>query len=430
MGNAHIWQRMLWKEFRENWAVLFVGVALPLGLLCLPKGSELLYPGIGLTSILLTLWAAERAHSRGIGHKGSRIQLPVTAALRWTFTYLIPALVPVAVGAAVGYLIGNSGQTNVPTAVVVPAVVLYMLANFTLSTVVTAALSVIPAIMLGVALLFGAFDMAQIRSSMPLFLGVIAGALLASLVWELSARKQRYLLGRIGAVLALAGFTAGALAMNGMFRPSKPTHFEWQGAYSQNLQSPDRTLMVEAETIRDVNTPAWGQQKYAGSMIFCDIRSGRTKTQEFPAAAQPIGFINLKSSKAVLLLQQKPGDARVHLLRWGDSVSEVTQFLVGREALKTRYTFAEVSPDGRYALVAFNSKLGVGYDLWLLDLPGQSAALITANTGAAWEYTGLAHVSWCGDHAILSNVGTALNVDLHTKRAALLHIATDGRTAR
>ena len=61
MSNPRIWQRLIWKDLRESWLILLLGIALPLALLPLRHQSGHYgweSAGLFLDLMLVMLWTA------------------------------------------------------------------------------------------------------------------------------------------------------------------------------------------------------------------------------------------------------------------------------------------------------------------------------------------------------------------------------------
>jgi len=82
-------------------------------------------------------------------------------------------------------------------------------------------------------------------------------------------------------------------------------------------------------------------------------------------------------------------------------------------------------PDGQWLLFITKSAVGLGSDLWLLDLHSRTTKLLLAN-----EPLSQVHVSWVSDFAIVSGYGRAVRVDLPSRTARLVSLPCRGGEKR
>ncbi len=468
MGTWHLWHRLLWKEARESWPLLGISLALPLALVawlhdphtrCIT--SMPVEVGGALLSILITLWAVDRVHGKALVRRKARTQLPVPAFTRWLATYLLPLLIPLLAGIALGillvenkhamYLITHDSLTNgAPDREYsyqfaqryLLDFLLYMLATFALSTTLAAVLPAIPAVMAGIVWLFLGFDATSPTRNLTLFLCAIGGALLGSLAWELCARRQWYLPGRVLALLLLAGLTSAPalLALLTTPQPVDPSIVNGYAMQYRGVYTTDNLIRLESSlnsissleynkpnVKSDANRPPF--YKYippTDEVVYHNLHEGDlTKQHEFEANVLPLLIANQHEA---FLAQQRPHEAAIHLLTWdlrSDAVHEVMQFPVKYDALRfvsllgnvDSYSNAALSPDGRYLLFALASEAMPGRDIWVLDLAQRRAGLVMANVNFDGQ-----PVAWSAGHALLSAGGTLLQVDLAALHARYLDV--------
>lgn len=455
MGTWHLWHRLLWKEARESWPVLLLILALPLALfvlLCHPGTVyySLMPPmevGAALISILVSLWAVDRVHGKALVHRKARTQLPVPALTRWLATYLLPLLIPLLGGIALGVLCVEYRvwSSSLPHGINVTvqqdwksayqgapgyllATTLFMLANFVLCTTLATVLSAIPAIMAGVAWLFLGLDSAQPERGNPLFLCAIGGALLGSLAWELCARRQRYLPGRILSLLLLAGITTLPVLLVLLVSHSR------QSTLPPNYNSGGFITTDFTTTLR----PHYDERHHvilADMIEYNSLREHVTTKHQFEGNILPLLLV--ADQHEAYLAQQHPHESAIHLLAWDvhrNAVHEVMQFPAQRDALQlicgfatsAGYGNAAASPDGRYLLFVTVSDSAHGRDIWVLDLPHQRAGMVLANVNpnpfdANWLNQEI-ECAWSAGCALLTVGNEMVQVDPAAMRAKYLDI--------
>jgi len=423
------WGRLLWKEWREGWPILAVGVVLPL--LTLPMSgregwtnSGLDYSVMGLVGILLVLWAADRARRIGMDRGPARQALPVPAPARWIFLHLAPLAIPALVGAALGIMIGAWHAESIPLRAAITAAVLYMLSTFLLATMLSPVLSMIPALIIGVVWLFFGMDLVRWGNVTPLFLKVIVLALVASLLWEAFSRARWVWTGRVVVILLLltAFVTPGSLR-NLTHRPDAEQD---QSSFEFPIT---HTPVVSDDGLQEIEFGQANDEIFSNSVMFYTDDRDRTRfNREFPYFTRPLDYI---SGNQILLGRQAPGERVVHLSVWDahtDQVREKGRFSAVKDLL-ARTVRANFSPDGRYLLLIVQSQhpysqgpMFLG-DLWIADLAHGRAVPVMANV--LLPDVENPPMSWTSERLYLSEYN--ILVELRTLRGRCLKPTDFGR---
>jgi len=424
-----IWGRLLWKEWREDWPILLIGVALPL--LTLPMSKREGWGAfdisvLGLVAILVTLWAADRAQRAGLGRTDTRIYLPATMVTRWLFIYLVPMAVPALIGLSVGWMIAgwHPGRDSVLN--VLAAGMLYILSAFLLSTTLTAIFTALPAIIAGVVWAFATFDIGLPAAQLPLFIGMIAICLVATVLWETVARKRNPLAGRI--VLAL-------LLLFVVFHPWElgPELGLEKSSYSgphvpSSVIDRQRYLRVSVHNIDRKTTRVPAHLTYQEVELAVYLRKGEEQAQlvqTFPQIAEPLGFID---GTHVLVGHQPAGSPIVHLFNWdirSNIVTETGRFTAVRDFL-TRASGVCLTPDGRYLAVTVRNARQSN-NLWIVDLPHGQVTMAMANV--MMELNSLNECAWIDDRLYIGNYSRPnVIIDLQTMRGRIVTAADLRRT--
>jgi len=414
------WGRLLWKEWREGWPILAIGVALPLLTLPMsnnPRWQAYEYSIMGLVGILLVLWAADRAHRIGMDRGPVRQVLPIPGPARWIFMYLVSLLIPALIGISVGVMMGVwHHEVNFNNALI--AAILYLLSTFLLVTTLTPSLSMIPAVIAGIIWLFVGLDLVRWGGVTPLFMKVIGLALVASLLWEAFSRAQWVWTGRaVVVVLLLTAFmTPEALRNLQSHRdPSQPPSYTING-----ISTEDNLISI------GFSSP---ESLWKSILSFNDRRDRFEHSREFPYFTRPLGFL---TEDRVVLGHQVPREREIHLSVWDVHKDEVREEgrLMAMKGLLAAAGSSELSPDGRYLLLVKPKKelepnLGLFWgDLWVADLKQGRALPVMANVLLpAWEHPPAA---WTPERLYLSGYG--IQIDLRSMRGKYLAPADFGRT--
>lgn len=372
----HIWQRLLWKEWRESWPVLAVGVLLPL--LLLPGlrnprwGSNLdaiAFSSVALISILITLWAVNRVSGRMPGKPGTRGVLPLTGLTRWVDLYLPAALVPAIIAVPLGMLVVVASNRDGAPGEFVAAMVLFLLVNYALSTVLARVLSPIPGILAGVTWLFMAFDEVTMDQEMRHYVIVIAAMLLASLPWEALAAKHRYGLGRFAAIFVMAGVIGGLLVYP-QFRHDTAVNIE-----QLPLHGPSRYL--PSSYIESSSGGLVALSGARGEFLLRDSSGREIGRVVLDDDVQPLEFIG---QTGALFLQQQPGKT-ARLLAWDARDNQVRE--VAKLALEPKVFSKAVSP-------AMSARMGgMRWYCWrrlIRCMAPMSGWLISSEVKRHWRY--------------------------------------------
>lgn len=433
-NNARVWARLLWKEWREAWPILLIGLVLPLLTLPLSKREgwgSLDYSVMGLVGILLVLWAADRARRIGMDRGQVRQALPVSLPTRWVFMYLVPLPVPVLTGIAIGIMMHTWHADWVPLPLGMLTGILYLPAVFFVVTLLTPTLSFIPAVILGVLWLFFGLDTERPDNLFPMFIKVIVACLLASLVWDAFAAKQRYWVGRTVMVVLLLVALIDPQALREISWPSRTdveagpqAHVPWAVVYPMGADW-GRVVNTVADTSRKVYRPH--ATLTSVELQYYDRRERKALcVRSFKQAAQPLAFI---SEHQVLIGQQYPGESDIHLSVWDLQADRVVEKgrLTAEKKLLSSTTGAELSPDGRYLVIYKQGKFDPNVrdtlvDLWIADLARGRAVPVMMNI-IPNDYIMRSPVSWTPDRLYLATFGGGIQVDLHTLRGRYLTLA-------
>ncbi len=229
--NREIWKRLLWKEWRENWLYLLIGVGVPLAYVAISKLSNEM-PNIDLigslfifTFILVTVYAIIKAIFNFQSYKIIEKQLPVKRNIRYIINYFVPMLIPVLFGLSCAYMeISINAMVisfdsgiyiqSLPDDKIICYLVLIMLAWYLLITTATRFLSKIHRLIIGILLLLRVLYsyFSGITISIEYLLWIIASMVTAIFIWEFCQIKNRSSIGNNSVFIIL--FLTSILPLN------------------------------------------------------------------------------------------------------------------------------------------------------------------------------------------------------------------------
>jgi hypothetical protein len=434
-----LWQRLLWKEWRLSWPLPAAGLVLLLAVVVLKRQSEVIFAlGLMLLAIAVLLVAASRVLDKGMARPDGLGTLPLARPIAWIAVYLLPGIAPLLVGALVGVAMcgarhyseghhGNFESLAENPQLVAPAMALFFLALFLVSTLFTRASSLVLAVIGGLLWLFYGLlsNFEMLHEATGLFGVCTAGCLGASLVWEWCAAHQRYILGRVllgvvllGACLPLVPWSA---VLGDIEQPEAREH-DFAGS-----------SVTTADTLLECRS-FFDRQNRMGRLTVINCWTHELMDKELDAGeiVHPLCWLD---ADRVLVIRQRPEADKATLQEWEyhtDRWETRGTVDLERDGL-TRMRMVMPAPDGRYALVQLTSRAGLGLDIWLLNLQTASASLVLADVGCrlSWEYQSFLHLaSWQPARVFLSGGHPGFVIDLPSGRAYPLVGTLSGRALR
>lgn len=369
-----MWQRLLWREYRESAPFVLIGVALPILLLAFRKyrGDIVLLP-VMVIMVMVAVWAAARAQEK----RDSELPLPVP--LRLASRYLLPVIGVSMIGLAVGCLAAfrfyPSAHPNLIPLTIGLCIVIYMLC-----LVGSSVLTLIPAIFMGLVGVFISFALLFDNPPLAVFhwlpLRLLCVALVTAVFWEGYRGRGRLVIARIAlpVLMTVAIFWA----------PLSNIEID-------NLTHTSSSLPPSAPVIAVYNS---FDSEGTLSMDYDHIQRGyiclfdkRTPRRYFisPARIAPSGdyirSLACLDRRVVLFAVQAPKDVNIRVVAWDAPTGQVNERFrfTGWRGMISRYPYASQSPDNRYLLLGVDSKIGLGYDIWLLDMQRNGATLVVPN---------------------------------------------------
>ncbi len=426
MTNSETIKRLLYKEFRESWLIVFTLFVLPAVAISMDRTgrrSEFVDGLVMFTSFLLPVlmvaWAVGKSDVKNGGAKAFSGGLPVNPMLEWFTTTVLPLAVVFPLGMWAAWWFSLTSVSPDQTQVLNGG--LLFTAMFTAALVAARLTSIW--VGLGAALLTLGFLGAGSNDgdlSTKLCLGVIATALVLSLISVL-ARKKTPKVRAVwsGAWLVLvAGFV---VAVNWQPLGSRPDHSPYSRYFRVN-----NSFLVQIEE----HAQPGGQSKftahYGGPPGFPAPGAPVTRVREFPAGST---VVSSRQKALYVLAPPEVMTRRAHLLAWDmadDSVREICSIPTGG------YSFgygsgAYISSDGTQMLLHLPTLLGAGVRgigsypeltaIWLVDIDSGKARLCAASS--AFD---VMSVGWTPKHATLGSSSGVRAVDRRTGRMSKIEL--------
>jgi hypothetical protein len=454
MNALAVWKRLLWKEVREGWPVfalafvappLCFGLPLIVGRLTPHREVMAFVAAIGVPTAIALWVISDRKRSKNRWQNASA-SLPVPPLVEWCITILLPATGLALAGAWLGLWSGALvGWYNAPSLALTYGV--FFSAFFIACCFITGAFKYLAPFS---ALLWGAWfnvtvqvcfgDRPQpgaLETALLFNTCILAISAAASLAFSVSLRDRinlRYTAAVALAIIVMPG--PYAVVMGYVARNLIVSRHEDQMG---GLISADRSYWLTFDG-RDV--PA-GYVK----AVFGRPPGDSKSTRSFRRTIRAVGVVD---QRFVYFARQLPDDARVSILEWdtrAGNVRTVTSFTAGKGSLVDRgigaqtlpvmvgrfhaYTsdifgpWGHVSPSGQYLVLKTRTAVGLGDDLWIVNLRDGRRRQALANALFPKE-----RANWNGNKLVLSGDGNPLAIDLRSGRSQVVYgiqAPTEGR---
>lgn len=458
MNALAVWKRLLWKEFREGWLPMLAAVVVPLMLFpaasMFPRLSSVRNYLILVVEIIpllaVALYATKKADLMD-RRASMATALPVESRLNWLVSFLIPTAVMAAVGAMYGAMslvpalrelhgwmfrgTASDAQTAMFFTVFVARAMcawgLLFAGCFASCYLLSSATSSWAGMAVGVAWVIYGVGVVSMTSSVGgqnvaqwlwdtqrtmgelithnaalLSAAVLGCALFAALANRALMRKRQIL--SFGAALAmLLGVESPAIIAEVRHSREAGTGWSYSGPYTS---STDGAFVVNAA--RNSQTPG------EAGIVCNDLRTERTITKVFKT---PIVIVCAKGPD--VYLARPAGHGRgCEILIWNTRTNVVEPAAAISLDATNRFGFACASPDGRYLLIDFASKLGMGRDLWIVDIDKHRGRMIWPNS-----YYRMDDVAWSSDRLYVPAEDQYVRIDLTSMKARYWKTEDNGR---
>ncbi|HEY3377230.1 MAG TPA: hypothetical protein VGL77_07005, partial [Armatimonadota bacterium] len=413
-----IWQRLLWKEFRESSPFVLIGVVLPLLCLAFSKfRGEIIGLPICIVIVTVAVWASARAQEKRDG--GLPISVPQRLASR--FLLLILGVIPVglSLGCLTAFRLDEAVQLDM-----IPLTLGVCVLVAVFCTVISSVYALIPAVVAGVLLALVSFTTFHSPELFWVQLRILFAVLVFAVFWDGYRGKRRVLIGRIAlpVLLALAVFwgVIGDGETGDMPHSSSQSPSTAPRIAVGNFFYSDGTLSLDYDRSRQE------------TICLLDRRIPRRYFIAPERIAPPGDYLRSLTCldrRVVLFAVQAPKDAQVRVVAWDVHTGQVAERFrfTGWRGMMAGYCYTSHSPDNHYLLLGGDSKIGQGDDFWLLDLQRNHATMVAANAERG-RYNdnrdaALREAIWTPDRLILRLEMRSLIVDLRTLRVAPLQLA-------
>ncbi|MDO8586029.1 MAG: hypothetical protein Q7T82_03220 [Armatimonadota bacterium] len=458
MSAWQIWKRLLWKELREGWLALMVAnllpaVLFPAAALC-PRDSDHREYLVFLVAIgpllVVALYAGRKAEGKGRTNELA-VVLPGKRAATWVTSLIIPlaftALAGIVYGALNNVLIFHDifNSRGPETAYkllysrlslnIVLGWSLVFAACFSACYLLSSAVSIWAALaggvigaVCGVGLLNGMTGSADgpmnsfldLTRDMSGFLNyglaIVAACAIGSLIFMLLANRSSL---RVRQMTSM-GVTAGLILMvvtPKLFVSLRHSSDETWRNYPSERSSPDGSLTVSMSD---------GHKARRGEIwLSCrDYRRGMSFEKAF---RPPVRVLFAKDVEHVYLAHRLEDRHSFQVFMWNAAEDRVSSAATVRRSSGPPNDPWEpessLSPDGHYLLALFGSGLGIGWDLWLIDLRMGKGKMIAANS-----LYQLNDVIWTRKSAVFCWQGKLLTIDLRSMKGRCRSLESEGRS--
>ena len=419
-----ILHRLCWKECRQGWLLLALGLLLPALAVNLQHLKLLAWtvPEITLFVLLLgiSVWASTLAADARGRQSYAAVHFPQHPALATLLTFVLQgsaaALIGILFGAArmqIGHL---HDITNYPL-----WAMYYVASTFAVSFIMASALSPWSGMVLGILWMLGNMQtFSALIDSVRNYPGTEPGLAMLQMHWVLIVSVVLMLMLSFMLRLSFTRRRLLACVLLGAAMLSRPLCWIREGIF-QTTHKPDNPW-VEL-TFADGSLAV---EHDGPDLQFIDYRRQHTVTRHFDGVIQPIGLVG----HAVILAQQRKGEHRITLSRWSSDTNTVEPFASfsarpdGLVPSILNKPVASLSRDGHYGIILIRSPYWddddyLGFDIWKIDLQLRKVTLLTP----AWSRW-IAEISWHGDDALISNSDSIFSISMTSGQITPLSLPT------
>lgn len=420
MSILQILRRLLWKEFREDRAIVLFTFLMPMSFFLAHQQKQANMRDIFLVSafllvyLMLILWAAAKGDSEGNGCRFSMKHLPINPSVRWFTSMLVSALIVVLLGAWFGFC--TTFISGFDNAAAITAGLIDFLATYALCYYLASAFSKWLSIAIGIlhvvtgGSLISAYGLYVCRAvdAVVLIVLLAVGAFAASYVFVWLANKK--------SIQARQGISIIVLLVI-LILPSYKK-FNIYGVFFRS-ESNASVSVVTCSALDNYN-----QIYHSDRVLF--YRNYQTGKQAEHVFADSTVHIGTYGGSTVYLFQHLPNSKTAQIIRWNTDRNETQTVckLPVRRKLETLFISKDtIDTLGRFALFQTKAIWGEGQDLWLVDLNKGKAVLIFPCS----EGIKIRQIGWSEKYATVleEHVGlpynmTPIRIDLKTMKTERL----------
>ncbi len=389
-----MYQRLCWKEFRQGWLMLALGLLLPLLAANLQqlKLLEWTMPSIALFMLLLgvCVWGAMLGAGARARQSYAGVHFPQHPALASCVTFWWQGSAAALIGILIGAVQGNSGHLFDVVDFSLLGM-LYFASAFAVSFIMASVFSpwsgIVTSIIwvLGNSTTLSALTEGNFRNDlekpMQVMAGVIVMSLIALLILSFTTRVDAKWPRVLACLLLGAVLLIQPICWLGddIFHNSSVN-------YPSPLSSDDGSLVVKYD-------PQTLHYRSVDLQII-DYRRQKTLTKHFEQDIQPLW---LAGRSTVMLAQQRKQEHHLTLLRWALDTNTVEPFAAFPTGSVGFSQFASLSPDGQYAVMLIQSSMGGSdsYDIWKIDMQTRKLTLLKPAAACA------SLIRWQGHDALI-----------------------------
>ena len=425
--------RLCWKEFRQGWLILALGLLLPPLTVNLQQNdfwsdwgiwhwSWMLQlnrnlPAITLFMLLLgvSVWAARLGAEACARQSYAGVHFPQHPALASYLTFFWQGSAAALIGLSIGYARMHMVYDDEFFAISLWAM-LYLASTFMVSFIMASALTQWSGIVAGLIWALGNGQTFTALSEYwpnidKLSMQIMGGTIVMSCIAMLILQSHTTLRLGFNVPRVLAPLLLGMAMLSVPFcwlaeeiRLESRLDKHMPINYPVRLTSADDALAIECDRL--------ALKKDAADLHVIDYRRQRTLTQHFAQDIQPIGFVG---QSAVLLRQQRRHEHHLTLLRWALDTNTVATFASipdNPDQTAEGCWDASMSRDGHYALLYVPSPYGNYFhgfvDLWKIDNQLRKATLLQPDFNCGIQ------IGWRGNDALVSCRDSVLSLSMTT----------------
>jgi hypothetical protein len=427
--------RLVWKEFREGWPVILAFLLLPAIVfpMCRPFSQSDFACAMVSTVMFAVpfsavLWASEKRKLVKQGRDVLEAVLPVTPTQEWVCSYILPALVVGTCGAFMHMLhsitpmeVYGSYTTHISAGYALVAGFLVTGSAFMLSLFLSKTVSHLLGILAGTLWILATSPPIDFNAKASIEVVLVTIILIPAALGINELRKYNSRFTKsfgwtVLVVIFMITAHAGIVDVINSLQSSIVTFGNNSADF--NLYFPDRTRISATHNVDLISL-----DDGVGSNISPQDKDMRLKTSvEFPPTSIAVAY---DIYRRVYVFTQRPGDDVITISLWdttSGTIKEISK-MSGRGIIKVDELIntdkyhqwitqpGVADPAGENLLLYTPSRIGNGYDLWLIDISSGEYRMLIMNHHSSWR-----KYVWDEDKIYLVGDSKPMEVDTVTAR--------------
>lgn len=428
MNHTLIWDRLLWKSFKEGWLVVLLVFAAPPILFSLAnqmwdwQRGLFAFPAAAGAHLAIALWAAGRGGGKRQSSEHVWTHLPLTPTADWLSSLVVPTIITAGLGLWYGAWVAGMHRPDVFVLALSGALDLattYLVCYFISAVISNWAAVIFGALRMVGGTLISVWDLSSIL--LPDAIGFVArtavGSLLASLLFVVIFQKKS---------LGFRQITSLCLLVVVIFAPGlKDLDISW-------LRSPENLPQLSGGQGYSLTYEV--RSVVEDSFIRFRIENLEENTITFTDFKLDTQMLDMLDDKYVYLAQQLSLNDEPSILKWNvesNRVEHIAKLPAPGCLLNYGDVRSYVSPNGHYLILTLKSLIGNGVDVWEVNLRTGKSAVILPHLRLDEIYGHSQYssfrVSWEGNHAFIWGFDRIYRVDLIRMQADRQKVDFGGR---